>query len=103
MGSQADIIPVSYSTELEPPDGVEAKWRELNEDEQEEPLDESSESEEDFEQSEHMFNIALAQYDALLRKDPENASLQAKREILIRQRAEELGASMQTDLEGANK
>lgn len=50
----------------------------------------SSEEENDAVHEEHLFNVALEQYNAMISKEPTNSMLIARRETLIQSRQQDL-------------
>lgn len=52
--------------------------------------DSSSEEENDAKHEEHLFNVALEQYNTMIDKDPTNSTLITRRDVLVKSRQEEL-------------
>jgi uncharacterized protein (DUF2344 family) len=72
----------NYATS-EPPPGLVATWREID-DTQSEGIDaDSTSSEEEYEQSEYFFKLALEQYDQMIAQDPTNMKLIERRTVLL--------------------
>lgn len=74
---------LTYTAPSEPPPGVKATWRELDEDESDGIDADSTSSEEEIDCSEHFHKLALSQYDRLIENDPTNSKLIQRRQDLI--------------------
>lgn len=75
---------------LEPPPGQKAEWREIDEDVEAVMDESSSEEENDSKHEEHLFNVALGQYNDMIAKDPTNSTLIARRDALVKNRQQEI-------------
>lgn len=76
--------------ELEPLPGQPASWREIDDTESEgQDADSTSSEDESFDHTEHFNQLALSQYQEMIQKDPENARLVERRDILLTKIAQE--------------